>query len=165
MILGKPLCLGVLYLRTSESSIYRAVEAGITIVQEVGLDPGIDHLLAMECIDSIKEEGGKVRLNSHSVFWRHIIFYFCVGRKVFQESQKAALSFFLSVCGNIAIMQFALLQTTYSHHTATKTSEAVSSKPQTLLNCLLFHGMNACLSDLVMVLRHWAGAGRHAVIL
>ena len=39
---------------------FRAKEAGITIVQEVGLDPGIDHLLAMECIDAIKEEGGKV---------------------------------------------------------------------------------------------------------
>jgi len=39
---------------------YRAVEAGITIVNEVGLDPGIDHLLAMECIDQIHEEGGKI---------------------------------------------------------------------------------------------------------
>ncbi|XP_065067080.1 alpha-aminoadipic semialdehyde synthase, mitochondrial-like [Rhopilema esculentum] len=38
----------------------RAKEAGITIFQENGLDPGIDHLLAMDCIDSIKEEGGKV---------------------------------------------------------------------------------------------------------
>lgn len=40
--------------------MYRAVEAGITVVNEVGLDPGIDHLLAMECIDQIHEEGGKV---------------------------------------------------------------------------------------------------------
>lgn len=39
---------------------FRAVEAGITIVNEVGLDPGIDHLLAMECIEQIHEEGGKV---------------------------------------------------------------------------------------------------------
>ncbi|VVC45324.1 Saccharopine dehydrogenase, NADP binding domain,NAD(P)-binding domain,Saccharopine dehydrogenase, C- [Cinara cedri] len=38
----------------------RAVEAGITIVNEVGLDPGIDHLLAMECIDQIHAEGGKI---------------------------------------------------------------------------------------------------------
>ncbi|XP_060849118.1 alpha-aminoadipic semialdehyde synthase, mitochondrial [Rhopalosiphum padi] len=38
----------------------RAVEAGITVVNEVGLDPGIDHLLAMECIDQIHEEGGKI---------------------------------------------------------------------------------------------------------
>ena len=40
--------------------VSRAKEAGITIIQEVGLDPGIDHLLAMECIDSIREKGGKV---------------------------------------------------------------------------------------------------------
>lgn len=38
----------------------RAVEADITIVNEVGLDPGIDHLLAMECFDSIHEAGGKI---------------------------------------------------------------------------------------------------------
>ena len=40
----------------------RAEDAGITIVNEVGLDPGIDHLLAMECFDEIKLNGGKVRL-------------------------------------------------------------------------------------------------------
>nr|CAD7596494.1 unnamed protein product [Timema genevievae] len=38
----------------------RAVEAGVTIVNEVGLDPGIDHLLAMECIDEVHQAGGKV---------------------------------------------------------------------------------------------------------
>ncbi|XP_061780678.1 alpha-aminoadipic semialdehyde synthase, mitochondrial [Nerophis lumbriciformis] len=35
----------------------RAVEAGITIVNEMGLDPGIDHMLAMECIDQAKADG------------------------------------------------------------------------------------------------------------
>lgn len=38
-----------------------AVEAGITIVNEVGLDPGIDHLLAMECFDDVHLNGGKVK--------------------------------------------------------------------------------------------------------
>lgn len=37
-----------------------AVEAGITIMNEVGVDPGIDHMLAMECFDEIKSSGGKV---------------------------------------------------------------------------------------------------------
>ena len=37
-----------------------AVDAGITLVNEVGVDPGIDHLLAMECFDSVKDHGGKV---------------------------------------------------------------------------------------------------------
>ncbi|XP_035212536.1 alpha-aminoadipic semialdehyde synthase, mitochondrial-like, partial [Stegodyphus dumicola] len=36
-----------------------AVDAGITVVNEVGLDPGIDHLLAMECFDEIKLNGGR----------------------------------------------------------------------------------------------------------
>ncbi|XP_039989443.1 alpha-aminoadipic semialdehyde synthase, mitochondrial [Xiphias gladius] len=34
-----------------------AEEAGITIVNEMGLDPGIDHMLAMECIDQAKVDG------------------------------------------------------------------------------------------------------------
>lgn len=37
-----------------------AKNAGVTIVNEVGLDPGIDHLLAMELIDSVHAQGGKV---------------------------------------------------------------------------------------------------------
>ncbi|XP_021922979.1 alpha-aminoadipic semialdehyde synthase, mitochondrial isoform X2 [Zootermopsis nevadensis] len=38
----------------------RAVEKGITILNEVGLDPGIDHLLAMECFAEVHQAGGKV---------------------------------------------------------------------------------------------------------
>ncbi|XP_066977946.1 alpha-aminoadipic semialdehyde synthase, mitochondrial [Macrobrachium rosenbergii] len=37
-----------------------AVDAGITVVNEVGLDPGIDHLLALECFDEVQQGGGKV---------------------------------------------------------------------------------------------------------
>jgi alpha-aminoadipic semialdehyde synthase len=37
-----------------------AKSAGITIVNEVGLDPGIDHLLATECFDNVREHAGKV---------------------------------------------------------------------------------------------------------
>lgn len=33
-------------------------------MNEVGVDPGIDHLLAMEVFDEIKENGGKVRKSS-----------------------------------------------------------------------------------------------------
>ncbi|XP_060770752.1 alpha-aminoadipic semialdehyde synthase, mitochondrial [Neoarius graeffei] len=43
-----------------------AEEAGITIVNEVGLDPGIDHMLAMECIDQAKADGCTVE--SYSSF-------------------------------------------------------------------------------------------------
>ncbi|XP_059190585.1 alpha-aminoadipic semialdehyde synthase, mitochondrial isoform X2 [Centropristis striata] len=44
----------------------RAEEAGITIVNEMGLDPGIDHMLAMECIDQAKADGCTVE--SYSSF-------------------------------------------------------------------------------------------------
>jgi len=38
-----------------------AVEAGITVLNEIGLDPGIDHLYAVDMIDRVHKEGGKVR--------------------------------------------------------------------------------------------------------
>ena len=38
-----------------------AKEAGITLFNEIGLDPGIDHMLAMRCIDEVHDKGGKVR--------------------------------------------------------------------------------------------------------
>ena len=30
-----------------------AYDAGITVVNEVGLDPGIDHFFAMDCFDEV----------------------------------------------------------------------------------------------------------------
>lgn len=50
------LCFMELWIFSVES----AVDAGIAIVNEVGLDPGIDHMLAMECFDDVKAEGGVV---------------------------------------------------------------------------------------------------------
>lgn len=40
--------------------ITRAVASEVTILNEVGLDPGIDHLLALECFDNVKQAGGKI---------------------------------------------------------------------------------------------------------
>ncbi|MFH1845009.1 MAG: saccharopine dehydrogenase C-terminal domain-containing protein [bacterium] len=37
-----------------------AREAGLTILNEIGVDPGIDHMSAMRIIDDIKNRGGKV---------------------------------------------------------------------------------------------------------
>lgn len=49
------------YLTPDMAALHdKAVEAGITVVNEVGLDPGLDHLLAMECIDEVHMAGGKV---------------------------------------------------------------------------------------------------------
>jgi saccharopine dehydrogenase-like NADP-dependent oxidoreductase len=38
-----------------------AKQAGITVLNEVGMDPGIDHLYAVKTIDEVHEKGGKVR--------------------------------------------------------------------------------------------------------
>lgn len=38
----------------------QAKDAGVTILNEVGLDPGIDHLLALEQIKEIHEKGGSI---------------------------------------------------------------------------------------------------------
>ncbi|MFN5417515.1 MAG: saccharopine dehydrogenase C-terminal domain-containing protein [Flavobacteriia bacterium] len=38
----------------------RAKEAGVLILNEIGVDPGIDHMSAMKIIDEIKAEGGEV---------------------------------------------------------------------------------------------------------
>lgn len=37
-----------------------AQQAGVTLLNEVGLDPGIDHLLALECIRDVQERGGVI---------------------------------------------------------------------------------------------------------
>lgn len=37
-----------------------AKNVGVTIMNEVGLDPGIDHLLALECIKEVQEKGGAI---------------------------------------------------------------------------------------------------------
>ena len=41
-----------------------AQQAGVTILNEIGLDPGIDHHTAMHTIDSVAEQGGKVNYTS-----------------------------------------------------------------------------------------------------
>jgi saccharopine dehydrogenase-like NADP-dependent oxidoreductase len=38
----------------------KAKEKGIVMLNEVGVDPGIDHMSAMQVIDRIKEKGGKI---------------------------------------------------------------------------------------------------------
>jgi saccharopine dehydrogenase-like NADP-dependent oxidoreductase len=37
-----------------------AKAAGIVVLNEIGLDPGIDHLYAVKTIDEVHEKGGKV---------------------------------------------------------------------------------------------------------
>lgn len=37
-----------------------AKDAGITVMNEIGLDPGIDHLYAVKTIEEVHRDGGKV---------------------------------------------------------------------------------------------------------
>lgn len=39
----------------------RARAAGIALFNELGLDPGIDHVEAMACMDAARARGGKVQ--------------------------------------------------------------------------------------------------------
>ncbi|NXV09804.1 AASS protein, partial [Cettia cetti] len=49
------------YLTPAMKELQESVEAaGITVISEMGLDPGLDHMLAMECIDKAKEIGATV---------------------------------------------------------------------------------------------------------
>ncbi|KAH0553318.1 alpha-aminoadipic semialdehyde synthase, mitochondrial [Cotesia glomerata] len=49
------------YLNDNIRSLHQEAEnAGITILNEMGLDPGIDHLLALECFEDVKQAGGKI---------------------------------------------------------------------------------------------------------
>lgn len=40
--------------------LFRAVAADVTLLNEVGLDPGIDHMLAMELFEIIRDDGGRI---------------------------------------------------------------------------------------------------------
>ncbi|KAK3717257.1 saccharopine dehydrogenase (NADP+, L-glutamate-forming) [Vermiconidia calcicola] len=44
-----------------------AKEAGITVMNEIGLDPGIDHLYAVKTISEVHKEGGKI-----TGFWSYV---------------------------------------------------------------------------------------------
>ena len=44
-----------------------AVDAGIMMVNEVGFDPGIDHMLSVQCFDEVHAKGGKVQNNSFKI--------------------------------------------------------------------------------------------------
>ncbi|KAG6488659.1 hypothetical protein ZIOFF_049908 [Zingiber officinale] len=50
------------YVETTMSSLdERARSAGITVLCEMGLDPGIDHMMAMKMIDQAHIRGGKIK--------------------------------------------------------------------------------------------------------
>lgn len=49
------------YISQGMSALHEdAVAAGITLVNEIGLDPGIDHLSAMEVLDRLRSQGAEI---------------------------------------------------------------------------------------------------------
>ncbi|CAB3223756.1 unnamed protein product [Arctia plantaginis] len=49
------------YVRPEIQELHKAAkDANVTLLNEVGLDPGIDHLLALECIHNIQNQGGRI---------------------------------------------------------------------------------------------------------
>ncbi|XP_069085998.1 alpha-aminoadipic semialdehyde synthase, mitochondrial [Pleurodeles waltl] len=49
------------YLTPAMKDLHKsAQDAGVTIVGEMGLDPGLDHMLAMECFDKARDVGAKI---------------------------------------------------------------------------------------------------------
>lgn len=55
--------LFLLYIQLFLPSLFTCCsveDAGITVIGELGLDPGLDHMLAMETIDKAKEVGATV---------------------------------------------------------------------------------------------------------
>ncbi|MDP8221060.1 MAG: saccharopine dehydrogenase C-terminal domain-containing protein [Candidatus Stygibacter frigidus] len=49
------------YVSPSMAELHdRAIKADITILNEIGVDPGIDHMSAMKIFDEVKDKGGKI---------------------------------------------------------------------------------------------------------
>lgn len=50
------------YISPSMQELEKEIdEAGITVMNEIGLDPGIDHLYAIKTIDEVHKSGGKIK--------------------------------------------------------------------------------------------------------
>lgn len=47
-------------MHKSLNYLISAKDAGVTVMNEIGLDPGIDHLYAVKTIEEVHNEGGKV---------------------------------------------------------------------------------------------------------
>ncbi len=59
---GKHLVTASYISKEMEALHEQVVAKGLVFMNEIGLDPGIDHMSAMQVIDRIKEEGGKMVL-------------------------------------------------------------------------------------------------------
>ncbi|KAI3631703.1 hypothetical protein MIR68_010176 [Amoeboaphelidium protococcarum] len=61
-IKGKKHVVTTSYVNPQMAELHQdAIKAGITVMNEIGLDPGIDHLYAVKTIDQVHREGGKLK--------------------------------------------------------------------------------------------------------
>jgi saccharopine dehydrogenase-like NADP-dependent oxidoreductase len=58
--LGKHMVTASYVSKQMEELDARAKEAGVILMNEIGVDPGIDHLSAMKILDEVRESGGKL---------------------------------------------------------------------------------------------------------
>lgn len=64
--IGRHLCTASYVTEDMASKAARAAEHGIIFMGELGLDPGLDHMSAMKCIEDIRAQGGKLNsFHSH----------------------------------------------------------------------------------------------------
>lgn len=59
---GKHMVTASYISKEMETLNHAAVEKGLVLMNEIGLDPGIDHMSAMQVIDRIRAKGGKMLL-------------------------------------------------------------------------------------------------------
>ena len=53
------------YVTPEMTELQQQIEdAGIMVFNEIGFDPGIDHMLTKQCVDEVHEKGGKVNFLS-----------------------------------------------------------------------------------------------------
>ena len=61
-IKGKTNVVTTSYISPAMRELDQAVkDAGIIVMNEIGLDPGIDHLYAVKTISEVHEKGGKIK--------------------------------------------------------------------------------------------------------
>jgi saccharopine dehydrogenase-like NADP-dependent oxidoreductase len=60
--LGKPMVTASYISDDMKALDNRAKEAGVILINEIGVDPGIDHLSAMKVLDEIRSAGGNIKL-------------------------------------------------------------------------------------------------------
>jgi len=86
----------------------RAKEAGITVVNEVGVDPGIDHMLAMQCFDDVKIRGGKVMLIHHSDHTSHRTHFITLCRPTYalRVNTNAVILAIILNCSSGSVIDF-----------------------------------------------------------